>query len=126
MNEYSEEEMKEMAYENWIAHFSKLLPHVPYLEVALNTISSAAADSYQVDRIKILCSDIAMAARETALEGKNIEYLDNEIQEILERKAERPGWWFLKGHLREAAAEKLRLLEEKTLGEDTDNADGTN
>lgn len=126
MNEYSEEEMKEMAYENWIAHFSKLLPHVPYLEVALNTISSAAADSYQVDRIKILCSDIAMAARETALEGQNIEYLDNEIQEILERKAERPGWWFLKGHLREAAAEKLRLLEEKTLGEDTDNADGTN
>nr|DAU31955.1 MAG TPA: hypothetical protein [Caudoviricetes sp.] len=33
MNEYSEEEMKEIAYENWIAHFSKL-PHVPYLEVA--------------------------------------------------------------------------------------------
>lgn len=125
MNEYSEEEMKEMAYENWIAHFSKL-PHVPYLEVALNTISSAAADSYQVDRIKILCSDIALAARETALEGQNIEYLDNEIQEILERKAERPGWRFLKGYLREAAAEKLRLLEEKTLGEDTDNADGTN
>lgn len=124
MNEYSEEEMKEMAYENWVAHFSKL-PHVPYLEVALNAISSAAADSYQVDKIQVLCSDVALAARETALEGQDIEYFDSKIQEILERKAERPGWWFLKGHLREAAAEKLRLEEEKTLGgvEDADDKD---
>lgn len=123
MREYSEEEMEEMAYENWIAHFSKL-PRVPYLEVVLNVISSAAADSYQVDRIKILCSDIALAARETALEGQNIEHLDNEIQDILERKAERPGWWFLKGHLREAAAEKLRLEQERMWGGEEDNADG--
>lgn len=122
MKEYSEEELKEISYENWIAHFSKL-PHVPYLEVALNTISSAAADSYQVDKIQVLCSDIALAARETALEGQDIEYFDSKIQEILERKSERSGWWFLKGYLREAAAEKLRLEEEKTLGEGTDNAD---
>lgn len=122
MNEYSEEELREMAYENWIAHFSKL-PPVPYLEVALNVIVGAAADSYHVDLIQILCSDIALAAREAALKGQDIEYLDNEIQEILERKSQRPHWQFLKGYLREAADEKLRQLEEKRICGGEGNAD---
>lgn len=120
MYEYSEEELSEMAYENWIAHFSKL-PPVPYLEAALNAIVAAAeADNYPDNTIESLCNDVALAARETALEGYGIDYLDNEIREALQRKAQRPDWRFLKGHLREAAAEELRLEQERMFGGEDD------
>lgn len=122
MCEYSEEDLNEMAYESWVAHFSKL-PPVPYLEAALNAIvAAAAADNYRDDTIELLCADIALAARETALEGYGIDYLDNEIREVLQRKAQRPGWAFLKEHLREAAAEELRLEEDRMWGGEEENA----
>lgn len=124
MNEYSEEELNEMAYENWLAHFSKL-PPVPYLEAALDAIVAvAAADNYRDDTIELLCADIALAARETALEGYGIDYLDNQLREALERKAQRPGWSFLKSHLRDAAGDALRLEEDRMWGGD-DDADDT-
>ena len=124
MCEYSKEELNEMAYENWLAHFSKL-PPVPYLEAALSAIAAAAeADNYPDDTIAKLCADIALAARETALEGYGIDYLDNEIRETLQRKAQCPGWSFLKPHLREAAAEELRLEEDRMWGGEEENADG--
>lgn len=124
MYEYSEEELNEMAYENWLAHFSKL-PPVPYLEAALSAIVAAAeADCYPDNTIEVLCSEIALAARETALKGYGTDYLDNEIREFLEYKADRPGWSFLEEYVRDAAAEALRLEEDQMLGGE-DDADDT-
>lgn len=124
MYEYSEEELSEMAYENWLAHFSKL-PPVPYLEAALDAIvAAAAADNYPDNTIESLCADIALAARETALEGYGIDYLDNEIREALEHKAKQHGWGFLHEYLQDAAGEAQRWEQERLFGGE-DDADDT-
>lgn len=124
MEEYTIEELAAMAEEEWAEAFSKM-PPVPYLEATLRAIAHAAQETTRINFVEDLCETVAFAAREAAFEARGIEYLDNMLREDLEHKSKQFGWEFLRGHLRDAAAESHRLEQERMpLGED--NADDQN
>nr|DAU54413.1 MAG TPA: hypothetical protein [Caudoviricetes sp.] len=113
MDEYTDEELAAMAKEAWDEAFCKL-PPVPYFEGFLDAIESAAeVENYPNDTIELLCYDLAFAVRSAAAEGHGIDYLDNELREVMERKASKKGWFFLNDHLKDAQAEALRLEGER-------------
>lgn len=125
MDEYTDEELALMAREAWEEAFSKM-PPVPYFEAFLDAIESAAeVEKYPNEQVETLYYELAFAVRKTALEGHSIDYLDNELREMMERRASKKGWYFLNDHLRDAKTEALRLEEERMpLGEE--NADDEN
>lgn len=113
MDEYTDEELALMAKEAWDEAFSKM-PPVPYFEAFLDAIESAAeVENYPNDTIELLCYDLAFAVRSAAAEGHGIDYLDNALREVMERKASTKGWFFLNDHLKDAQAEALRLEGER-------------
>lgn len=123
MEEFTIEELKAMAEEEWSEAFSKM-PPVPYLEATLRAIAHAAQEPTRIDIVEDLCEMVAFAAREAASEAHSIEYLDNNLREALAHNAQRHGWLFLNDHLRYAQSEALRLEQERMpLGEE--NADDT-
>lgn len=125
MDEYTDEELAAMAEEAWDEAFSKM-PPVPYFEAVLDAIESAdEVENYPNEQVETLYYELAFAVRKTALEGHGIDYLDNELREMMERKASKKGWFFLNNHLKDAQAEALRLEQERMpLGEE--NADDEN
>ena len=124
MDEYTDEELALMAKEAWDEAFCKL-PPVPYFEAFLDAIESAAeVENYPNDQVENLYYELAFAVRKTAFEGHGIDYLDNELQKVMERRASKKGWYFLNNHLRDARTQALRLEQERMpLGEE--NADDT-
>lgn len=125
MEEYTDEELALMAREAWDEAFSKM-PPVPYFEAVLDAIESAAeVEKYPNEQLETLYYELAFAVRKTALEGHSIDYLDNELREMMERRAKTKGWFFLNDHLKDARAEALRLEEERMPlgGENADDAD---
>lgn len=125
MDEYTAEELAAMAQEAWDEAFSKL-PPVPYFEAFLDAIESAAeVENYPNEQVETLYYELAFAVRKTAFEGLSIDYLDNELREMMERRAATQGWFFLNDHLKYARKQALRLEQERMpLGEE--NADDTN
>lgn len=125
MDEYTDEELALMAKEAWDEAFCKL-PPVPYFEAFLDAIESAAeVENYPNEQVENLYYELAFAVRKTAFEGHGIDYLDNELREVMERRASKKGWYFLNNHLRDARAQALRLEQERMpLGEE--NADDEN
>lgn len=125
MDEYTDEELALMAKEAWDEAFCKL-PPVPYFEAFLDAIESAAeVENYPNEQVENLYYELAFAVRKTAFEGHGIDYLDNELREVMERRASKKGWYFLNNHLRDARAQALRLEQERMpLGEE--NADDQN
>lgn len=124
MDEYTDEELALMAKEAWDEAFCKL-PPVPYFEAFLDAIESAAeVENYPNEQVENLYYELAFAVRKTAFEGHGIDYLDNELREVMERRASKKGWYFLNNHLRDARTQALRLEQERMpLGEE--NADDT-
>lgn len=124
MDEYTDEELALMAKEAWDEAFSKM-PPVPYFEAFLDAIESAAeVENYPNEQVENLYYELAFAVRKTAFEGHGIDYLDNELREVMERRASKKGWYFLNNHLRDARTQALRLEQERMpLGEE--NADDT-
>lgn len=124
MDEYTDEELALMAKEAWDEAFCKL-PPVPYFEAFLDAIESAAeVENYPNEQVENLYYELAFAVRKTAFEGHGIDYLDNELREVMERRASKKGWYFLNNHLRDARTQALRLEQElMPLGEE--NADDT-
>lgn len=122
MDEYTDEELATMAKEAWDEAFSKM-PPVPYFEACLDAIESAAeVENYPNEQVETLYYELAFAVRKTALEGHGIDYLDNELREVMERRATTQGWFFLNDHLKDAREQALRLEQERMpLGEE--NAD---
>lgn len=121
MEEYTIEELRAMAEEEWCEAFSKM-PPVPYLEATLSAIAHAAQEPTRIAMVEDLCEMVAFAAREAASEAHSIEYLDNNLREALAHNAQRHGWLFLNDHLKDAQAKAFRLEQERMpLGED--NAD---
>lgn len=125
MDEYTDEELALMAKEAWDEAFCKL-PPVPYFEAFLDAIESAAeVENYPNEQVENLYYELAFAVRKTAFEGHGIDYLDNELREVMERRASKKGWYFLNDHLRDARTQALRLEQERMpLGEE--NADDEN
>lgn len=125
MEEYTAEELAAMAEEAWNEAFCKL-PPVPYFEAFLDAIESAAeVETYPNEQVESLYYELAFAVRKTAFEGHGIDYLDNELREMMERKASTKGWFFLNDHLEDAKAEALRLEQERMPVGD-ENADDKN
>lgn len=125
MDEYTAEELAAMAQEAWDEAFSKL-PPVPYFEAFLDAIESAAeVENYPNEQVETLYYELAFAVRKTAFEGLSIDYLDNELREIMEQKASTKGWFFLNDHLKDARDQALRLEQERMPVGD-ENADDTN
>jgi len=125
MDEYTAEELAAMVKEAWDEEFCKL-PPVPYFEAFLDAIESAAeVETYPNEQVEILYYELAFAVRKTAFEGHGIDYLDNELREMMERKASTKGWFFLNDHLKDAKAEALRLEQERMPVGD-ENANGAN
>ena len=124
MDDYTDEELALMAKEAWDEAFCKL-PPVPYFEAFLDAIESAAeVENYPNEQVENLYYELAFAVRKTAFEGHGIDYLDNELREVMERRASKKGWYFLNNHLRDARTQALRLEQERMpLGEE--NADDT-
>lgn len=121
MEEYTIEELRAMAEEEWCEAFSKM-PPVPYLEATLSAIAHAAQEPTRIAMVEDLCEMIAFAAREAVSESHSIEYLDNSLREALAYNVQRHGWLFLKDHIEDAQAKALRLEEERMpIGEE--NAD---
>lgn len=122
MDEYTAEELAAMAQEAWDEAFCKL-PPVPYFEAFLDAIESAAeVENYPNEQVKTLYYELAFAVRSAAAEGHGIDYLDNELREVMERRAATQGWFFLNDHLKDAREQALRLEQERMpLGEE--NAD---
>lgn len=122
MEEFTIEELKAMAEEEWCEALSKM-PPVPYLEATLSAIAHAAQEPTRIAMVEDLCEMVAFAAREAASEAHSIEYLDNSLREALAHNAERHGWLFLKDHIEDAQAKALRLEEERMPlgGEDADD-----
>lgn len=121
MEEFTIEELKAMAEEEWNEAFSKM-PPVPYLEATLSAIAHAAQEPTRIDMVEDLCEMVAFAAREAASESHSIEYLDNQLREDLAHNVQRHGWLFLKDHIKDAQDKALRLEQERMpLGEE--NAD---
>ena len=82
-------------------------------------------ENYPNEQVENLYYELAFAVRKTAFEGHGIDYLDNELREVMERRASKKGWYFLNNHLRDARAQALRLEQERMpLGEE--NADDQN
>lgn len=122
MDEYTAEELAAMAQESWDEAFYKL-PPVPYFEAFLDAIESAAeVENYPNEQVETLYYELAFAVRSAAAEGHGIDYLDNELREVMERRAATQGWFFLNDHLKDAREQALRLEQERMpLGEE--NAD---
>ena len=121
MEEFTIEELRAMAEEEWCEAFSKM-PPVPYLEATLSAIAHAAQEPTRIAMVEDLCEMVAFAAREAASESHSIEYLDNSLREALAHNAQQHGWFFLNDHLKDAQAKAFRLEQERIpLGED--NAD---
>lgn len=122
MDEYTDEELAAMAQESWDEAFCKL-PPVPYFEAFLDAIESAAeVENYPNEQVETLYYELAFAVRSAAAEGHGIDYLDNELREVMERRAATQGWFFLNDHLKDAREQALRLEQERMpLGEE--NAD---
>nr|DAS95152.1 MAG TPA: hypothetical protein [Caudoviricetes sp.] len=122
MDEYTAEELAAMAQEAWDEAFCKL-PPVPYFEAFLDAIESAAeVENYPNEQVETLYYELAFAVRSAAAEGHGIDYLDNELREVMERRAATQGWFFLNDHLKDAREQALRLEQERMpLGEE--NAD---
>lgn len=122
MDEYTAEELAAMAQEAWDEAFCKL-PTVPYFEAFLDAIESAAeVENYPNEQVETLYYELAFAVRSAAAEGHGIDYLDNELREVMERRAATQGWFFLNDHLKDAREQALRLEQERMpLGEE--NAD---
>lgn len=122
MDEYTAEELAAMAQESWDEAFCKL-PPVPYFEAFLDAIESAAeVENYPNEQVETLYYELAFAVRSAAAEGHGIDYLDNELREVMERRAATQGWFFLNDHLKDAREQALRLEQERMpLGEE--NAD---
>ena len=122
MDEYTDEELATMAKEAWDEAFSKM-PPVPYFEACLDAIESAAeVENHPNEQVETLYYELAFAVRETAFEGHGIDYLDNMLREMMERRAATQGWFFLNDHLKDAREQALRLEQERMpLGEE--NAD---
>ena len=125
MDEYTAEELAAMAQESWDEAFCKL-PPVPYFEAFLDAIESAAeVENYPNEQVETLYYELAFAVRSAAAEGHGIDYLDNELREVMERRAATQGWFFLNDHLKDAREQALRLEQERMpLGEE--NADDQN
>lgn len=125
MDEYTAEELAAMAQEAWDEAFCKL-PPVPYFEAFLDAIESAAeVENYPNEQVETLYYELAFAVRSAAAEGHGIDYLDNELREVMERRAATQGWFFLNDHLKDAREQALRLEQERMpLGEE--NADDEN
>lgn len=125
MDEYTAEELAAMAQEAWDEAFCKL-PPVPYFEAFLDAIESAAeVENYPNEQVETLYYELAFAVRSAAAEGHGIDYLDNELREVMERRAATQGWFFLNDHLKDAREQALRLEQERMpLGEE--NADDSN
>lgn len=125
MDEYTAEELAAMAQEAWDEAFCKL-PPVPYFEAFLDAIESAAeVENYPNEQVETLYYELAFAVRSAAAEGHGIDYLDNELREVMERRAATQGWFFLNDHLKDAREQALRLEQERMpLGEE--NADDAN
>lgn len=122
MDEYTAEELAAMTQEAWDEVFCKL-PPVPYFEAFLDAIESAAeVENYPNEQVETLYYELAFAVRSAAAEGHGIDYLDNELREVMERRAATQGWFFLNDHLKDASEQALRLEQERMpLGEE--NAD---
>lgn len=124
MDEYTAEELAAMAQEARDEAFCKL-PPVPYFEAFLDAIESAAeVENYPNEQVETLYYELAFAVRSAAAEGHGIDYLDNELREVMERRAATQGWFFLNDHLKDAREQALRLEQERMpLGEENaDNA----
>lgn len=122
MDEYTAEELAAMAQESWDEAFCKL-PPVPYFEAFLDAIESAAeVENYPNEQVETLYYELAFAVRSAAAEGHGIDYLDNELREVMERRAATQGWFFLNDHLKDAREQALRLEQERMpLGEENAN-----
>ena len=122
MDEYTDEELAVIAQESWDEAFCKL-PPVPYFEAFLDAIESAAeVENYPNEQVETLYYELAFAVRSAAAEGHGIDYLDNELREVMERRAATQSWFFLNDHLKDAREQALRLEQERMpLGEE--NAD---
>lgn len=122
MDEYTAEELAAMAQEAWDEAFCKL-PPVPYFEAFLDAIESAAeVENYPNEQVETLYYELAFAVRSAAAEGHGIDYLDNELREVMERRAATQGWFFLNDHLKDAREQALRLEQERMpLGEENAN-----